>query len=1010
MSKRLTAIFLVIASTIAALLAAGGLFLYTLDVNRYKGAIETAVSDATGRRLTIEGALSLRVSFTPILSVRQASLANAPWGKQPSLIDIGWVEARINLLPLLMGHLEVLAIQLDDVDVNLETDGNGRGNWTTGSSDGTDEDNWPLGDLSLDQLDLKRLSLRFHNGETGTTDHYGLETLSLKQQPDAKSASIHLEGIVNGQYTKLTGTTGRVRDVFKVTRFPVHLDLSLGDTRASISGDIGNITDLKELNLALQASGRDLAAVGKMIDLSLPISDRFDVTAHLAGNSDTLKVTQFKGALDHLTHTLQLSGKIANLNDLQGVTIDLTASGQNMEEIGPIIEEVLPPSGPFNFKGRLIGSTGEFTFEDLALQVTSDGLQFNFEGKIEDISHDEQVDLIARGSGANLAALVPIAGIPLPATGPFEISGRLKGAFNALRLEQADARLTSDGYQLSATGTVENLNTLSGMDLHAEVSGENLVDFGHLFDTQLPATGPYKISGQLKGAFNALRLEQADARLTSEGYQLSATGTVGNLNILSGMALDTAVSGKNLIDFGHLFDIQLPETDAFDLEGHLAGTITALALRNAKATAERGRLAVELEGSVGNLMDFSGKNFSIEATGHSLTELGDLLDGQWPDAGPFQFSADIQESPEAMDIRNISAKIDQSDFSGWAQVAFQKNPKITSRLTSALVDLTPLVGEHAMEAPSDNASSTGFSDQPLPFDMLQDMDADIELNAKHVRIREEDLESIRIVLRIADGTLMADTAKSSYKDAQIQMGLKVVTQTGSPPSVAFRFLTQDFYAGQFLGDSGTGEEQASGLVDIAADLRSEGQSIKDLMAHLNGTISTVFGKGNYPQGLDLIAEDLSKRVLLFWKDEQRRSGQLNCGVLQFGIQNGTATTEHFVFDSEISVLTGGGEINLATGQLDFLLNPQPKDRSLLSLSTKLHVGGSIWDPVVSPDMASATTKGARALSAFALGPAGLLAPFLNLGARNKYPCDLQDLQNKTQQIFQKAEDVLAPPQ
>lgn len=1082
MSKRLTMTILVIAVTLAVILAAGVLFLVTLDVNRYKGTIEAAVSDATGRRLTIEGALSLKVSFTPTLSARHATLANAPWGKQPSLIDIGWVEGRINLLSLLKGHLEVLAIQLNDVDVNLETDENGQGNWAMGASDSKDEDIWPLGDLSIDQLDLNRLSLRFHNGETGTTDHYDLKTLTLIERPDTASVSVRLEGNLNGQHAELTGTTGRIRDIFKDKRFPVDIEGSLGDTRAAISGDIGHIVELKELNLTVQASGHDLAAVGEMLGLWLPLSDRFDVTAHLAGNRDALEVKQVKGTLIHRTYTFHMDGRIGNLNALEGVTLDLTASGQNMEEIGPIIDEELPPSGPFDFSGRLIGSTGEFTFDNMAVQITYDGLQFNFEGKIEDFSHDERVDLMAHVSGETLAALAPLAGIPLPATGSFVISGRLNGAFKALRLEQADAKLSGDGYQLTATGAVENLNTLGGMNLDAAVSGENLVEFGRLFDVQLPETGPYKIAGQLKGAYQALRLEQAEAKLSDDGYQLTATGSVENLNTLDGMNLDATVSGENLVEFGRLFNVQLPETghykiagrikgannairleqaeaklsddgyqltatgavenlntlggmnldvaasgenlvklghlfgiqlpvtDAFDLKGHLAGSTDTLALRHAKATAKRGHLAVKLEGSVDNLIDFSGKRFFIDATGKTLTALGEVLDAQWPDVGPFKIKADIKETPGAMDIQNIVAKIDQSDFSGWAQIAFQDNPKITSKLNSALVDLTPFVDEHTVEAPSRNASSIGFSDQPLPFDMLQDMDADIELNAKQVRIGEEDLASIRIVLRIADGTLIADTAKTSYKDSQIQMGLKVVTQTGSPPLVAFRFLTQDFYAGQFFGDSITGEEPDSGLVDIAADLRSEGHSIKDLMANLNGTISTVFGQGNYPQGLDLIAEDLSTRVLLFWKDERRRSGQLNCGVLQFGIQSGMATTEYFVFDSEISVLTGGGQINLATGEIDFLLHPQPKDRSLISLSTKLKVGGSIWDPTVSPDITSATTKGAKALSAFALGPAGLLAPFINLGARNKFPCDLQDLQNKTQQIFQKAGDVLSTPQ
>ena len=90
------------------------------------------------------------------------------------------------------------------------------------------------------------------------------------------------------------------------------------------------------------------------------------------------------------------------------------------------------------------------------------------------------------------------------------------------------------------------------------------------------------------------------------------------------------------------------------------------------------------------------------------------------------------------------------------------------------------------------------------------------------------------------------------------------------------------------------------------------------------------------------------------------------------------------------MLTGEGDINLGTEQVNFLLVPKPKHLGL-SFSTKLRVSGLVMDPRVRPDTLSLLSKGARALSALVVGPLGLLAPFVNLGAYKAHPCNVHDV-------------------
>ena len=149
------------------------------------------------------------------------------------------------------------------------------------------------------------------------------------------------------------------------------------------------------------------------------------------------------------------------------------------------------------------------------------------------------------------------------------------------------------------------------------------------------------------------------------------------------------------------------------------------------------------------------------------------------------------------------------------------------------------------------------------------------------------------------------------------------------------------------------------------------------------------GKGYLTKYLDLISLNLSQKVIKIW-GRHKKGHQIKCAVVQFDIQKGIADSQAFVFDTEAGILTGEGQINLGTEEVNFLLVPKSKYPSL-SLSTKLRVTGTIMDAKVRPDNLALLTTGAEMLSSLAIGPLGLLSPFVHLGALKKHPCDVKSI-------------------
>ena len=698
--------------------------LISYDYNKLKPRITQAVKDATGRELTLGGDIELAIGLSPSLVVADVMLANAPWGSQPQMMKAEKLQVQVHLLPLLFEDVEFDRIGLTGVEVLLETEATGKGNWEFKTSEKATKSFWTLKELQVENVKILKLKLTFHDGKTGSTSRFVLDSLEASRKPSSSDLTIDLKGTANGQPIEVSGKTGLIRDLLAHKPLEVDLLAQVSGARITIAGVIGDVLKLDGIDLKVQASGTDLAG-------------------------------------------------------------------------------------------------------------------------------------LARAAGAEL----PEVDTKLPKTGPFTVKGRLTGSGKTLSLQAAEGSVSRDSLRLAVNGKIKDLLALEGIDLKVKGSGKKIGDIGPLIGTKLPELGSFQVTGNLSGSTKALILE------------------------------------------------------------------------------------------------------------------------------------------------DLSVIVGKSDFNGSAKVEFRQRPKITLVLESGLIDFTPLIGEGKTE--EKEVSTKGgydkplFPDDPLPFKVLKKVDADIVLKAKNMKAREAQFDLGHLTLTLTDSELAIDTLEAVYKGTKLSGYVHIYP--GSPPHVATKFLVQGFDLGRYLREIGA-SDKAEGSIDIAADLKSKGDSAHTLAANLDGTFGAVMGQGYLTKWLDLMATDLSKKVMPYW-GKNKEAGNIICAVVEFDSKNGLATSQAFVFDTEIAILTAEGDINLETEQVNFLLSPKPKDLSLTTLNTKLRVRGSIKNPKVRPSMASLAFKGAKALSALVIGPLGLLAPFVSLGAHKKHPCDVQSIGKGDQSVPVKKGDA-----
>jgi uncharacterized protein involved in outer membrane biogenesis len=308
-------------------------------------------------------------------------------------------------------------------------------------------------------------------------------------------------------------------------------------------------------------------------------------------------------------------------------------------------------------------------------------------------------------------------------------------------------------------------------------------------------------------------------------------------------------------------------------------------------------------------------------------------------------------------------------------------------LESSVIDSTALIKslekDHQETTNKDRQNHRLFSDDPLPFDLLKKVDAEIVLKAKNIHAKDVRLEFGHLALKLENHDFSIDKLEATYKETKISGNLQI--KAGTLPQVVTHFLVQGFNLGDFLKETGK-NDQIRAVIDIAAHGDSRGNSVHSLMANLDGAIGAVMGEGYLTKYLNFLSSGLTQKVFQIWKPH-KAVDQIKCAVVRFDIKEGVAASQAFVFDTQAGVLTGKGEINLNTEKINFLLVPKPAHPEL-GILTNLRVSGSVMEPHVGVDKVSVISQGARALSALVVGPLGLLAPFVHLGANKSHPCEV----------------------
>lgn len=222
---------------LVGLLLVGGFALSFVSLNDFKPEIESAVEDATGRKLVITGDLNMGFSLVPTLVATDVRFSNAAGAKGPHMVTAQLLRVKFDLLSLLGDKPNILGVALKDADIWIETNRAGVGNWNFDNGKKTspavvaEETNAQTNQLSdVPPLWARNVVVHYFDG---VTQHLTEVTLSeLNAEPRGARIDLSMVGELNADAVVFSALIGQEGETFSAQ------NLSLSYNGLDISGSV----------------------------------------------------------------------------------------------------------------------------------------------------------------------------------------------------------------------------------------------------------------------------------------------------------------------------------------------------------------------------------------------------------------------------------------------------------------------------------------------------------------------------------------------------------------------------------------------------------------------------------------------------------------------------------------------------------------------------------------------------------------------------------------------------
>jgi AsmA family protein len=413
---------------------------------------------------------------------------------------------------------------------------------------------------------------------------------------------------------------------------------------------------------------------------------------------------------------------------------------------------------------------------------------------------------------------------------------------------------------------------------------------------------------------------------------------------MGSVVADMSASGDDLADLYYLSGLALPNTAPYTVSGHLQRQGTLLKLTNFKGTLGNS----DIHGTIS--VETAAARPILDA--ELFTKLLDIKDlgptlGTRATTNPSSLSQ--QQAREQNPLKSTEkARAATAHAAQTTANAADPNTGNTQGNTEGLHGAKPKSAQvRTAEAKNADAKAaqgeTLLPDAKLDLKRIRGMDANVKYHAEAVKTEKMSIKEIFLALKLEKGVLSFTPVSFTLPQGKLTSNI-TVDGSKDVPEVSIDSRITDVRLSQFKMKDG--QEPLDGTMVGRAILKGRGKSLHEVGSTAAGTMSIVVPHGDIRNAFaELMGINAANGLGLILTKNQDKTG-IRCGVANFKAEGGVFAAQDIVFDTDKVLITGKGQVDLGTEDLDLTLNGQPKKFRFFRIKSSIALDGTLSKPKV----------------------------------------------------------------
>jgi uncharacterized protein involved in outer membrane biogenesis len=173
----------------------------------------------------------------------------------------------------------------------------------------------------------------------------------------------------------------------------------------AIDGAVSKPLEADGIEITVNVSGDSLSRLTEFVDMPVPDLGAYRVTAMVAGNAESISLTDLDVKLEVAGAKVEITGSVQEVISQQGIDVALSINGDSLAALSQLADTEIPDLGTYRISANIAGTAEKFDVTNLSVGIADSKIDGNLQADIA--SEPMRIRATLNSSKIDLTRLLP---------------------------------------------------------------------------------------------------------------------------------------------------------------------------------------------------------------------------------------------------------------------------------------------------------------------------------------------------------------------------------------------------------------------------------------------------------------------------------------------------------------------------------------------------------------------------------------------------------------------------